>query len=128
MPVLSARTVYIDNQSGHAYVMDRAYNQLQKWGGFQVVDDPAKADLVLKFTAKETEGGTDTVSTYNYSTHQWNYSTVNEDSTLAIHFFVVKPTDGTILWSMAFGPTGAIKEFRKRIEEQENAGRYRITT
>ncbi len=37
--IAAAKTVYIDNQSGFAKMGDRAYDQLTKWGRFQVVQD-----------------------------------------------------------------------------------------
>ncbi|WP_353063678.1 hypothetical protein RBB77_20835 [Tunturibacter psychrotolerans] len=49
--VLAAKTVYIDNQTGHAQITDRAYDELTKWGRFQIVKDAKGADLVLRFTA-----------------------------------------------------------------------------
>ena len=41
--VTDAKTVYIDNQSGIAAMGDKAYQQLEKWGRFQVVQDRKKA-------------------------------------------------------------------------------------
>ena len=49
--VVSAKTIYIDNQSGFANMGDRAYDELGKWGRFQIVDSADKADLVLLLSA-----------------------------------------------------------------------------
>jgi hypothetical protein len=49
--VIAAKTVYIDNQTGHPEISDRAYDALTKWGRFKIVKDAKDADLVLRFTA-----------------------------------------------------------------------------
>jgi hypothetical protein len=49
--VIAAKTVYIDNQTGHAEITDRAYDALNKWGRFKILKDAKDADLVLRFTA-----------------------------------------------------------------------------
>jgi len=48
--VLSARTVYVDNQTTSAELQNTAYTELSKWGRFQIVDAPQKADLVLRLS------------------------------------------------------------------------------
>lgn len=69
--IASAKTVYIDNQSGVAKLGDRCYTQIEKWGRFKVVQDPKEADLIFLLSANEytrgyvTSGGgsTSTVNT-----------------------------------------------------------------
>src|SRR5690348_14460258 len=69
--IASAKTVYIDNQSGVAKLGDRCYTQIEKWGRFKVVQDPKAADLIFLLSANEytrgyvTSGGgsTSTVNT-----------------------------------------------------------------
>src|SRR6267378_6820474 len=46
--VLSARTVYVDNQTTSAELQNTAYTELSKWGRFQAVEAPQKADIVLR--------------------------------------------------------------------------------
>jgi hypothetical protein len=53
--VMSAKTVFIDNQTGHSEIADKAYEALSKWGRFTIVKDAKEADLVLRFTA-DTNG------------------------------------------------------------------------
>src|SRR5277367_4966873 len=53
--VIAAKTVYIDNQTGHAEIADRAYDALSKWGRFKILKDAKDADLVFRFTA-DTNG------------------------------------------------------------------------
>jgi hypothetical protein len=55
--VLSAKTVFIDNQTGMAKLGDRAYEELTKWGRFQIVADRKQADLIFLLTAQERDGG-----------------------------------------------------------------------
>src|ERR1019366_1707096 len=55
--IATAKTVFIDNQSGFAKLGDRAYEQLTKWGRFQVILDRKKADLILLLSARAYDGG-----------------------------------------------------------------------
>jgi len=48
--VLRARTIYVDNQTTSAELQNTAYTELAKWGRFQVVDAPQKADIVLRLS------------------------------------------------------------------------------
>ena len=48
--VLSARTIYVDNQTSSAELQNTAYTELSKWGRFQIVDAPQKADIVLRLS------------------------------------------------------------------------------
>ena len=48
--VLSARTVYVDNQTTSAELQNTAYTELSKWGRFQIVDAAQKADIVLRLS------------------------------------------------------------------------------
>jgi hypothetical protein len=52
--VLSARTIYVDNQTNDAEIQYDAYLGLSKWGRYEIVDAPQKADLVLRFTGSST--------------------------------------------------------------------------
>ena len=48
--VLSARTIYVDNQTTSAELQNTAYTELSKWGRFQIVDAPQKAEIVLRLS------------------------------------------------------------------------------
>jgi hypothetical protein len=48
--VLSARTVYVDNQTTSAELQNAAYTELSKWGRFQIVDAPQKAEILLRLS------------------------------------------------------------------------------
>jgi len=53
--VLSARTVYVDNQTGFAYVGDRAMEELKKWGRFKLIADREEADFIMTIVFLESE-------------------------------------------------------------------------
>jgi hypothetical protein len=48
--VLGAKTIYVDNQTSDANLQNNAFMALARWGRFQVVDSPQKADIVLRLT------------------------------------------------------------------------------
>jgi len=48
--VLSAQTIYVDNQTTSAELQNTAHTELAKWGRFQVVEAPQKADIVLRLS------------------------------------------------------------------------------
>ncbi len=124
--VMTAKTVYIDNQSGVARLGDRCYTELAKWGRFQVVQDRKQADLILLLSAREynrgyvTSGGstTGTINTSGNvdSTTIGNQTTGTVDSTGTINtttepaytqpvtvgytfMTVIDPKTGESLWS-----------------------------
>ena len=55
--ILSAKTVYFDNQTGADAVGAAALAQLKKWGRFQIIQDRKSADLVLLLSADPYNGG-----------------------------------------------------------------------
>jgi hypothetical protein len=109
--VIAAKTVYIDNQTGHAEITDRAYDALSKWGRFKILKDAKDADLVLRFTAntkgRPTPPGND----------------IDRSPTPVV--FSVRDQTNNELWSVSMDkPFHSqtlvdIAEFKKRIEEQE---------
>jgi hypothetical protein len=61
--ILEAKTVYIDNRSGLAYIGDRAFDEMSKWGRFKIIKSAKDADVVILFSAKEYVRGYRTTST-----------------------------------------------------------------
>jgi hypothetical protein len=53
--VMAAKTVYIDNHTGHPEIAERAHDALSSWGRFKILDNAKDADLVLRFKA-DTHG------------------------------------------------------------------------
>ncbi len=136
--ILAAKTAFIDNQSGYAKIGDRAYDELRKWGRFQIVQDRKKADLVILLSAGEyiggyvTSGGTQTGTVDESGNVQLSNSPTYTTPVRKGHTFltVIDPATGESLWSdsKAWGnlytgfhsaTKGLVKELRKRIEEQE---------
>jgi hypothetical protein len=66
--VLSAKTIYVDNQTTDAELQHDAYMGLSKWGRYEIVDSAQKADLVLRLSGssvvKFVPGG-DPAASYN---------------------------------------------------------------
>src|SRR5271168_3361230 len=108
--VMAAKTVYIDNQTGHTEITDKAYDALSKWGRFKIVKDAKDADLVLRFTADTN--GRPTPPGNNI-----------DQSPTPILLSVRDQT--TELWSISKNQpfhsqtTLDIDEFKKRVEAQE---------
>lgn len=48
--VLSAKTIFVENQTPDAQLQNAAYTELTKWGRFQIVDAPQKADMLLRLS------------------------------------------------------------------------------
>lgn len=48
--VLSARKIYVDNRTNDAEIQNNTYLELAKWGRFQIVDSPKKAEIVLRLS------------------------------------------------------------------------------
>jgi hypothetical protein len=136
-PVLVARTVYIDNQTGIAKLGDRAYEQLKKWGRFQIVTDRREANLILLLTANEYTGGYVTTGGGQTGTVDsgGNIDTSGKPTyttrvTVGYTFLtVIDPKTGDNYWSdskrwgnlytgFRSATKGLIDELRKRVEEQ----------
>ncbi len=109
--VIAAKTVYIDNQTGHSEITDRAYDELSKWGRFKILKDAKDADLVLRFTA-DTKGRPAPPKN-------------DIDMSPTPVLFSVRDQTNNELWSISkdkpfHSQTRLdIDEFKKRIEEQE---------
>jgi hypothetical protein len=109
--VMAAKTVYIENQTGHPEITDRAYDALSKWGRFKILKDAKDADLILRLTAN-TKGRPNPPST-----------DIDRSPTPII--FSVRDQTNNELWSASMNKpfhsqtSLDIAEFKKRIQEQE---------
>jgi len=124
--LMSAKTLYIENNSGEAKLADRCYDELSKWGRFKIVSDPKQADVIFQI-------GTH-ARTYGYSGHSTTDANGNSNTSLTedrASFTTISVVDATgkVLWSdtRRWGSlfTGfrsatreVIKELKKRMEEQ----------
>jgi len=55
--ILSAETVYFENQTGSQAVGNNAIAKLKKWGKYQIVSDRSRADLIFYLSADPIKGG-----------------------------------------------------------------------
>lgn len=128
--LMSAKTVYIDNQTGDSKTKDLWYQGLTEWGRFNVVADPKVADVVFRIT------GSSEVTGYNTTGTSDTDAKTRVKRKRATTLEVIDAKSQLILWSdtkdtgdfhvTAFyhhsspGTNAIIKELRKRIEEQES--------
>ena len=131
--VLAAQTIYIQNESGYAEMVDKASTSLKAWGRYQLVDAKEKADLILLLkVATEQKESHETVSIYNPKTG-WSQGTVRTPSIYAWTFSqtrLIDPATGDTVWADELAWIGThsateelIKGLRQRIEEQEKGSR-----
>jgi hypothetical protein len=101
--VLSASTVFVDNQTTSAELTNTAYTELSKWGRLQVVDTAQKADIVLRLSngnfVKFVPGGENATAADAKASKQ-NF--VGADEAVppgSTRIAVIDPKTGTALWS-----------------------------
>jgi hypothetical protein len=130
--ILTAKTVYLDNQSGEAKLGDRAFEQLKKWGRWQVVTDRKQADLILLLSTHKYNGGYVTNTTGSVD-DSGNINTTSEATPVTVgytYITVVDPATGDSLWSDSkrwgnlytgfhSATKGLIDELMKRVTEEE---------
>jgi hypothetical protein len=114
--VLAARKIYVENQTNDAELQNYAYLELTKWGRFQIVDSPKKADVILRLNG----GNTATLVPTGEKTYLYNSSAGGEwrDKTEQVpggftRLTLIDPKTGSTLWSdqrKTMGP-----EARRRI-------------
>src|SRR6267378_516672 len=101
--VLSARTIYVDNQTTSAELQNTAYTELAKWGRFQVVDTPQKAEIVLRLSngnyVKFVPGG-ENVPPHDPKVQKQNWMGADEAVPPgSTRISVIDPKSGNSLWS-----------------------------
>lgn len=48
-----AKTLYFDNRTGSADLGDNVYDELKKWGRYEIVNDLRRADLIFMLTTQK---------------------------------------------------------------------------
>jgi hypothetical protein len=103
MRVMAAKTVYVDNQTTTAELLNTAYTELSKWGRLQVVDTPQTADIILRLSngnfVKFVSGG-DTPPAADAKMDKQSF--VGADETVppgSTRVSVIDPKSGTSVWS-----------------------------
>jgi hypothetical protein len=101
--VLSARTIYVDNQTNDAELQNDALVGLTKWGRFEIVDSAQKADVVLRLfgssMVKFVPGG-EASATYDPKPVS-EKSVVGEELAPpgCTRITLIEPKSGAALWS-----------------------------
>jgi len=136
--VLEAKTIYIDNETGSAQLGDKAHDEFSKWGRFQIVDGPQKADLVFLLSVREYAGHyttPQTTQTYGrvddsgniYATSQ----TSGGQSVEVIHgrtfLTLIDPATGQNLWSDSLRATGVRPEAWSEVSATESRNKNQVT-
>jgi hypothetical protein len=129
--LINAKTIYIDNESGHAEMLDRAYDELKKWGRYTVVQDSSQADVVLVLRVVDTGRAIQSAGGNGYSWtdsqgHTYSYADAwgTSREVFASRVDLISRKDNVTLWldSRAVGWHSAtremIKDWRKRTEQQ----------
>src|SRR5580698_3294292 len=101
--VLSARTIYVDNQTNDAELQNDALVGLTKWGRFEIVDSAQKADVVLRLfgssVVKFVPGG-QASATYDPKPVSEKFAAGEELAPPGCtRITLIEPKSGTALWS-----------------------------
>jgi len=105
--ILSAKTVYFDNQTGSDAVGNSALAQLKKWGKFQIVPDRRQADLIFFLSADPYRGGniilaggqTGTIDNHGHIEKDPIPNYNKQSPTRYAYLTVIDATTGDNLWS-----------------------------
>jgi len=132
--ILSAKTVYFDNQTGSDAVGKSTLAQLKKWGKFQLVSDRKQADLIFLLSADPYKGGNivlasgQTGSTENDHVTEDPVPNYNKQSpTRYAYLTVIDPKTRDNLWSDKHRWGGLLTGFNsvgeRLVKELENQTR-----
>lgn len=132
--LLHAKTVYIQNQSGEAKLLDDCYSEIQEWNRFTIIDRPEDADVIV-ILSKSSSNSSASVPTTKVKEPTANnsdrgYQNVSHGGAIVNYVYVTMAwvgRDKQLLWSHTTRwkwiwshPTQVIiNELRKRIDEQE---------
>lgn len=116
--LMNAKTIFIDNQSGDADLLDKCYDELTKWGRFKIVADPKDADVAFRIQKSSRNSG------YSERTDPWGNTHADADTQHYTTISVVDK-DGNVLWSdtrpwrmFSSATRNVVKELRQRMESQ----------
>jgi hypothetical protein len=104
--ILSAKSVYLNNQTGSDAVGQNALAQLKKWGKFQLVADPRQADVIFLLSADPYKGGNIIFASGQTGSINDGHITENpvpnynkQSPTRYAYLTVIDPKTGDNLWS-----------------------------
>jgi hypothetical protein len=134
--ILSAKSVYFDNQTDVPAVGEKALERLKKWGRFRIVNDKKQADFILQLSASPYNGGHLLLADGQTATihHDGDVEvdpvpTYNKAAPVRVAYLTaIDPTTGVRLWSdshvwggllTGFNSAGErlINVFRKQLEK-----------
>jgi hypothetical protein len=129
--ILTAKTVFLKNDTGSDAVGKNALARLKKWGKFRIVNDPKQADLIFLLSADPYKGGniifsggqTGTIDNGHITEDQVpNYN--KQSPTRYAYLTVIHPKTGAKLWSAQHLWGGLLTGFNsvgdRLIKELEN--------
>ncbi len=122
--VLSARTIFVDNETNDAELQHDAYMGLTKWGRYEIVDAPQKADIILRISGsnsvKFVPSG-DAASAYNAKPASASFTDREELAPSGCSkITLIEPKSGTPLWS-DIRKTGNAQEKSKLLDGLHDA-------
>jgi hypothetical protein len=132
--LLHAKTVYIQNQSGEAKLLDDCYTEIQEWNRLTIIDRPEDADVIVilskSSSSSSVSGSTTKVREPTANNSDGGYQNVSHGGAIVNYVYVTMAwvgRDKQLLWSHTARwkwiwshPTQVIiDELRKRIDEQE---------
>jgi hypothetical protein len=122
--LFQAKTVFIDNQSQHADILDKAYTAFKEWNRYEIVQDKSKADLIVIVTVSSEVRGAYTSGSVNDNGQIT--ATTSPTRVGYTTMAVIDPANGQTLfadtrrWHLFGSATkDAVKELRKRMEAQK---------
>jgi hypothetical protein len=105
--IVTARTVFLVNETDENKFGDKFYQELKKWNRWQVVADRSKADLVLVLSQRESQGPVVSTGTAT-ATGQSVQGTIitGQIKSSSWHLYVLDAATGEILWGTKTGEQG----------------------
>lgn len=111
----AAKTVYIRNGGGSPIPYNAISSGFEGWGRFVVVDDPAKADLIVEVTSPASDSGVSiSSSTMTGARREETVSSSRALSASMVKMLVIDNKTKTPLWS---GMEQAKSGMRKKSQE-----------
>ena len=116
--VITAKTVYIDNQSEETDVGEKARDELRKWGRFQLVSNRAEADLIFVFSTSAYTSYATSSPPYSAEVEaNYTYLTII-DGKSGQHLWNASRKWGNLYGGYHSATRGLVNDLKKRVEEQ----------